>query len=146
MRLQGTLQKTIVFITHDFDEAIRLADRIAIMQDGAIIQTGTPEEIVVKPATSYVQEFTRNVPRAKVLSVRAIMQPLADQPTSAIRVGERQRIEAVAAQLIDADTDAVVVDDAGVVIGHLARKAVLRALTKSNLSQATPSLISDRER
>ncbi len=59
IRLQSVLKKTIVFITHDFDEAIRLADRIAIMKDGEIVQVGTPEEIVLNPATDYVREFTR---------------------------------------------------------------------------------------
>jgi glycine betaine/proline transport system ATP-binding protein len=63
------LKKTIVFITHDFDEAIRLANRIAIMKDGAVIQIGTPEELVMHPATDYVREFTRAVPRAKVVRV-----------------------------------------------------------------------------
>ena len=67
------LKKTIVFITHDFDEAIRLADRIAIMKDGEIIQIGTPEELVMHPATDYVAEFTRDVNRAKVMSARSLM-------------------------------------------------------------------------
>ena len=75
MRLQSVLKKTIVFITHDFDEAIRLADRIAIMKDGAIVQAGTPEELVLSPATPYVAEFTRNVPRAKVVKVASVMKP-----------------------------------------------------------------------
>ena len=75
MRLQDVLHKTIVFITHDFDEAIRLADRIAIMKDGEIIQIGTPEELVVNPATDYVAEFTRDVQRAKVISARSLMRP-----------------------------------------------------------------------
>ena len=70
MRLQNVLKKTIVFITHDFDEAIKLADRIAIMKDGEIIQTGAPEELVLNPATDYVAEFTRDVNRAKVMSAR----------------------------------------------------------------------------
>ncbi|TIX11403.1 MAG: glycine betaine/L-proline ABC transporter ATP-binding protein, partial [Mesorhizobium sp.] len=74
MRLQTMLHKTIVFITHDFDEAIRLADRIAIMKDGEVIQTGTPEELVVNPATDYVAEFTRDVDRAKVISARSLMR------------------------------------------------------------------------
>ena len=75
MRLQAVLHKTIVFITHDFDEAIRLADRIAIMKDGEVIQIGTPEELVVNPATDYVAEFTRDVQRAKVISARSLMRP-----------------------------------------------------------------------
>ena len=75
IRLQSVLKKTIVFITHDFDEAIRLADRIAIMKDGAIVQAGTPEDLVLRPATDYVAEFTRNVPRAKVVRVGSLMKP-----------------------------------------------------------------------
>ncbi|MFV0513254.1 MAG: glycine betaine/L-proline ABC transporter ATP-binding protein [Jhaorihella sp.] len=75
MRLQSMLRKTIVFITHDFDEAIRLADRIAVMKDGAIVQTATPEELVLNPATDYVQEFTRHIPRAKVTRLSTIMSP-----------------------------------------------------------------------
>ncbi|MEZ5869094.1 MAG: glycine betaine/L-proline ABC transporter ATP-binding protein [Defluviimonas denitrificans] len=65
IRLQSVLKKTIVFITHDFDEAIRLADRIAIMKDGEIVQQGTPEELVLNPATDYVREFTQAVPKAR---------------------------------------------------------------------------------
>src|SRR5690606_38397432 len=77
IRLQSVLRKTIVFITHDFDEAIRLADRIAIMKDGAVVQEGTPEEIVLAPATDYVREFTRSVPKAKVVRVTRVMRPAA---------------------------------------------------------------------
>ncbi len=85
IRLQSVLKKTIVFITHDFDEAIRLADRIAIMKDGEIVQAGTPEDIVLNPATDYVQEFTRAVPRAKVVRVRSAMQPVeGDAPAAAV--------------------------------------------------------------
>ena len=80
LRLQGLLHKTIVFITHDFDEAIRLADRIAVMKDGRIVQTATPEELVLNPATDYVAEFTKHIPRGKVLSLRSVMAPLGDGP------------------------------------------------------------------
>ncbi|WP_138933861.1 quaternary amine ABC transporter ATP-binding protein [Roseovarius arcticus] len=80
MRLQGLLHKTIVFITHDFDEAIRLADRIAVMKDGRIVQTATPEELVLNPANDYVAEFTKHIPRGKVLSIGAIMAPLGSGP------------------------------------------------------------------
>jgi len=75
MRLQSQLRKTIVFITHDFDEAIRLADRIAIMKDGAVEQVGTPEAIVLNPATDYVAAFTRSVSKAKVIRVQSLMKP-----------------------------------------------------------------------
>ncbi len=90
LRLQAQLQKTIVFITHDFDEAVRLADRIAIMRDGRIIQTGTAEELVLAPADSYVADFTRDAPRAKILSARAIMRAgEGGEVAGAIEAGRR---------------------------------------------------------
>ena len=73
LRLQGVLNKTILFITHDFDEALRLADRIAIMKDGLIEQLDTPANIVLNPKTEYVRKFTEEVPREKVLKIEAIM-------------------------------------------------------------------------
>ncbi|MEQ1769628.1 MAG: glycine betaine/L-proline ABC transporter ATP-binding protein [Devosia sp.] len=73
LRLKSMVKKTIVFITHDFDEAIRLADRIAIMKDGRLVQVGTPEDLVLNPADSYVAAFTRNVPKAKVVRARALV-------------------------------------------------------------------------
>jgi glycine betaine/proline transport system ATP-binding protein len=75
IRLQSRLRKTIVFITHDFDEAIRLADRIAIMKDGAVVQCGTPEDLVLNPATDYVREFTQAVPKAKVVRLSSLVSP-----------------------------------------------------------------------
>ena len=73
--LQAKLQKTMVFITHDFLEAIKMGDHIAIMKDGEIVQIGTPEEIVAAPVDDYVREFTEDVPRYKVLSVGKVMRP-----------------------------------------------------------------------
>ena len=70
LRLQGALHKTIVFITHDFDEAIRLADRIAIMRDGRIVQEGATAELIRAPADPYVAAFTRDAPRARTLVER----------------------------------------------------------------------------
>jgi glycine betaine/proline transport system ATP-binding protein len=74
LRLQAALRKTIVFITHDFDEAIRLADRIAVMKDGVIEQAASPEDLVLNPATPYVAKFTENVSRTKVIRVERVMQ------------------------------------------------------------------------
>ena len=120
LRLQSVLKKTIVFITHDFDEAIRLADRIAIMQDGGVIQIGTPEELVTRPATAYVAEFTREIPRAKVLSARAVMSPAAGSVDGcAGAVAAEARIEAIARQVIDAGRPFAVTDSAGRVIGRI---------------------------
>ncbi|MET0481862.1 MAG: ATP-binding cassette domain-containing protein [Aestuariivirgaceae bacterium] len=85
LRLQARLRKTIIFITHDFDEALRLATRIAIMKDGVVVQIGTPEELVLKPADSYVARFTDKVVLADVVRVGSVMSPaLLDDPSEAL--------------------------------------------------------------
>ena len=127
LRLQNVLHKTIAFITHDFDEAVRLADRIAIMQDGAIIQIGTPEELATAPATPYVAEFTREIPRAKVLSVRAIMSP-AGANGFAGEVAAATKVEVVARRVIEAGRPFAVTDEQGQLIGQIERRAVLDVL------------------
>jgi glycine betaine/proline transport system ATP-binding protein len=126
LRLQGMLAKTIVFITHDFDEAIRLADRIAIMKDGAIIQVATPEELVLNPASEYVEEFARHVPRDKVMSVRSVMTKGAQGAGQGIAASAK--IAEVAEQVIDANGPLLVVDDAGHPIGAIDREAVISVL------------------
>jgi glycine betaine/proline transport system ATP-binding protein len=75
VKLQRELKKTMIFITHDLMEALKLGNRIAIMKDGAFVQVGTPEEVVAHPADSYVADFIRDVPRAHVLTARSIMAP-----------------------------------------------------------------------
>jgi glycine betaine/proline transport system ATP-binding protein len=125
MRLQTVLHKTIVFITHDFDEAIRLADRIAIMKDGEIVQAGTPEDIVLTPATSYVAEFTRSVARAKVIRTRSLM--VAAQPGDAEgpTVSDRSNIAEAAPLFLDGVSHLGVTDDTGKLVGRLDRDAVV---------------------
>ena len=127
LRLQSVLRKTIAFITHDFDEAVRLADRIAIMQDGAIIQIGTPEELATAPATPYVAEFTREIPRAKVLSVRAIMTAARGNGFAG-EVAATTKVEAVARRVIEAGQPFAVTNEEGELIGQLERRAVLDVL------------------
>jgi len=75
VELQDKLQKTIIFVTHDLHEALKLGDRIAIMRNGEVVQEGTPEEIVTQPADEYVQEFVRDASPAKVLTAGSIMEP-----------------------------------------------------------------------
>jgi glycine betaine/proline transport system ATP-binding protein len=77
LKLQRELKKTMIFITHDLMEALKLGNRIAIMKDGAFVQVGTPEEVVAHPADSYVADFIRDVPRAHVLTARTIMEPIS---------------------------------------------------------------------
>ncbi len=101
IELEGQIQKTIVFITHDLDEALRLGDRIAIMKDGRVVQIGTPEEILTNPADEYVMDFTRDVNRLRVLSAQSVMvKPLAlmsarGGPRVALRHMEEQGISSI---------------------------------------------------
>lgn len=127
MRLQTMLHKTIVFITHDFDEAIRLADRIAIMKDGEVIQIGTPEELVVSPATDYVAEFTRDVDRAKVISARSLMRA-CDGTEHGGTVSPEAKISSFSASIVAAGKPFAVVNGTGKPIGEVTPQAVIDLL------------------
>ncbi|MCV6591603.1 MAG: betaine/proline/choline family ABC transporter ATP-binding protein [Silicimonas sp.] len=127
LRLQNMLKKTIVFITHDFDEAIRLADRIAVMKDGAIEQVATPEELVLNPATDYVAEFTRHVARAKVIRAGTIMAPLAAEAFAG-EVAHDAPIERIADAVEAAGTPFRVMKG-GVAVGQIDGRAVVDVLT-----------------
>jgi len=125
LRLQSMLQKTIVFITHDFDEAIRLADRIAVMKDGRIEQTATPEELVLDPATPYVEEFTRHIPRAKVMKLRSVMSPGVPEGTYAGELPGNLTVDATIAQIDAAGHPFKVINDDGAAVGTIdARTAI----------------------
>ncbi len=130
MRLQNVLHKTIVFITHDFDEAIRLADRIAIMKDGEIVQIGTPEELLLNPATDYVEDFTKGISRSKVLSVKSVMEPSASHESvdTSISVSEHAKINDIASVVLDYGGDVMVVNDKNQPIGILSHKVVIDVL------------------
>ena len=127
LRLQSLLKKTIVFITHDFDEAIRLADRIAIMYEGAIVQFGPVEELVLNPATDYVRDFTKEIPKEKFLTVGRVMGPVvADCGT--LSISESDLIGDVAAKVIDYEGVACVRDEHGQAVGSLTRGHVAKIL------------------
>lgn len=128
LRLQGMLKKTIVFITHDFDEAIRLADRIAVMRDGEIVQIARPEELVLNPADDYVTEFTRYIPRAKVLTLGSIMRqgPAASPASETLNASDR--VEAVADQVERSPTDFNVANEDGTIVGHVGRQEIIDVL------------------
>jgi glycine betaine/proline transport system ATP-binding protein len=134
LRLQNMLDKTVVFITHDFSEAIKLADRIAIMHDGKVDQIGTSEELVTQPATDYVAEFTKDVPRGKVLSARSVMAPgRADSvpgssPDDVKPVGPAERVEDFAPRVVDRNAPVPVADDHGTVLGHVHPENVMNIL------------------
>jgi len=118
LRLQGKLQKTIMFVTHDFDEALRLADRIAIMKDGIIEQLDTPTNIVLSPATEYVKKFTEEVPREKVLKIEAVMEPMSDNKNlSDLKVSKDAIIETVAEKILSQEKPVAVIDSNKKVVG-----------------------------
>ena len=127
LRLQGVLSKTILFVTHDFDEALRLADRIAIMKDGVIEQLDTPANIVLNPATEYVRKFTEEVPREKVLRIEAVMDPFdPNEEVSELTVSKDAIIETVAETVLTVGAPVVVVDESsGKSVGVLRSSKVI---------------------
>jgi glycine betaine/proline transport system ATP-binding protein len=127
LRLQHDLQRTIVFITHDFAEAIKLGDRIAIMKDGALDQIGEAADLITHPATDYVEEFTKDIPKAKVLTVGDVMQ-VADGNRARGSVLASATIDSVLPGLLVDSTPLAVVNDEGVEVGIVDRKAVARVL------------------
>jgi glycine betaine/proline transport system ATP-binding protein len=129
LRLQEMLNKTILFVTHDFDEALRLADRIAIMKDGVIEQCDTPANIVLNPATEYVAKFTNEVPREKVLTCGNVMDEIdTDSDLSEIRVPKDAVIATVAEAVLNEPRPVAVIDDNDNMIGVLHRKSVIHIL------------------
>ncbi len=127
LRLQSVLQKTIVFITHDFDEAIRLADRIAIMKDGEVVQLGTAEELITAPATDYVAEFTKNVPRGNLLTVGSVMTAGPVQ-SEAAPLRDSDKVAAVAKRVLNEAAPLPVADETGATVGSIGRERVLEVL------------------
>jgi glycine betaine/proline transport system ATP-binding protein len=126
--LQRDLKKTMIFITHDLAEALKLGDRIAIMKDGRFVQVGTPEDVVAHPADDYVADFTRDVPRAHVLTARSIMTPVnGNAPTDGPTVPPDTIVQDLIPIVAEADRVIRVVDD-GSVIGVVDRHAVMSAL------------------
>ena len=99
-----------MFVTHDFDEALRLADRIAIMKDGIIEQLDTPDNIVLNPATEYVKKFTEDVPREKVLKIESIMDPSNQNSSQLIKISKDEIIENVAELILNSKELLTVID------------------------------------
>jgi glycine betaine/proline transport system ATP-binding protein len=126
LRLQRMLKKTIIFITHDFDEAIRLADRIGIMKDGRLVQLATPEEMVTNPADDYVKAFTKNAPREKIVSVGAIARKSKTKSTQRIR--SDQKLGDIAALVLNADGPVAVINADGKPAGTVSRQDIIDAL------------------
>ncbi len=129
LRLQSMLNKTIVFITHDFEEAIRLADRIAIMKDGRVIQVSTPEDLILNPVDDYVAAFTKHVSRAKALRVENIMRPTVRSVDGLSQsVPARSRVIDAASLLRGNSNSMLVVDEKQCVVGEVHWNDVLEVL------------------
>jgi glycine betaine/proline transport system ATP-binding protein len=130
IKLQRDLKKTMVFITHDLAEALKLGDRIAIMKDGGFVQVGTPEDVVAHPADDYVADFTKDVPRTHVLTARAIMRPVnGGAPTDGPVVAPATIVQDLIPIVAEADRTIRVVDD-GDVVGLIDRGSVMSALVE----------------
>ena len=131
LNIQRSLNKTIIFVTHDILEALRLADRICIMKDGEVVQIGTPSEIVLTPADAYVRKFTADVPLAQILRVDAIMtRAAAHQPGDKTIVNTATLGAAI--KLFDGTVETLsVVDKTGVVLGNLNALQIIRALDQA---------------
>ena len=138
MRLQGVLNKTILFVTHDFDEALRLADRIAIMKDGIIEQLDTPANIVLNPATEYVRKFTEEVPREKVLRIESVMDPVdTSEVLSDLKVSKDAIIETVAEAVLGQEKPVAVIDADNNVVGSVHASKVIHVLFGSRAETET---------
>ena len=108
-----------MFITHDFDEALKLADRIAIMKDGVIEQLDTPANIVLNPATEYVRKFTEEVPREKVLLIEDVMDKSKSDNVGDIKVSKDEIIENVAEKILTQEKSVAVIDSNNNVVGSI---------------------------
>jgi len=133
--LQSELKKTIVFITHDLDESLRLGDHIGILNAGKLVQVGTPVDIVMNPADDYVEAFVKDVNRAKVIKAKVIMKPVNQangiDKKNLIKVQEDQFIDEFLPQVVCTDANCEVVDKKGNVKGYISNAELQKSLTKN---------------
>ena len=135
MDLQSQLKKTIVFITHDLDESLRLGDHIGILNAGKLVQVGSPVDIVMNPADAYVEAFVKDVNRAKVIKAKIIMRPANQSDdvnkSDLVRVQEDQFIEEFLPKIVCCNSNCEVVDKQGNVSGYITNKELQSSLVKS---------------
>ena len=138
IRLRAEVNKTMVFITHDLSEALRLGDRIAIMRDGRFVQVGSPAEVVGAPADDYVRNFVRDVPRSHVITVEDVMSPvLAGEQGHVVTMGTK--IRDVVRYVAASDQPLCIVDHEGRTVGCIDRVTVLSVIAGDDLHIVTPS-------
>ncbi len=128
LRLQRELKKSIVFITHDFLEALRIADRMAIMRDGAVVQIGRPVDLILNPVDSYVKEFTNDVPSELVLTARDVADPTRTFATGMGEATAETSLADLLPQLASNEAGVIIRDTFGVELGGVTARDVVRAL------------------
>jgi len=143
IELQAELKKTILFITHDLDEALRLGDHIGILNHGRLVQIGTPIDIIMKPADDYVAAFVKDVNRAKVIKAKIIMIPRnkfnGGKVSNTIKVNEDSFLDEFLPQVCLTPATVEVVDKSGNIKGYITDKELSKALTKSKADILTKS-------
>ena len=139
IKLSKQMKKTTVFITHDLDEAVRVGHRIAIMQDGRVVQIGTPEEIVVNPSDDYVADFVKGISRLKVVQAKTIMQPLeqykknfGENLSNNEKVNENDILSKLIETSVSKDKPVVVVNDHNTEVGIITQSDLLKAVVEGN--------------
>ena len=129
--LQEELHKTIVFITHDLDEALKLGDQIAILRDGGMVQHGTAQQIVKKPADDYIMDFVRDINRARVLRVRGVMEREGLPENAVGAIPENISLEDALPRLASAGHEAVPVQNKqGQIVGSITVESVIQAMIR----------------
>ena len=127
--LQNELHKTIVFITHDLDEALRIGDQISILRDGAVIQDGDPQDIIMRPADDYISDFIKDINRGRVIKVSTLMTKAAR--ASGPKFETTTLLEDVLTTLNKSKTDSgAVVDGKGKVVGKITMKDAIQAMAR----------------
>ena len=136
LELQKELHKTIIFITHDLDEALKLADHLVILKDGAVVQQGEPQGILLNPCDPYIEDFVSDINRARVLRVRSVMSPVGEADIAG-EVDANKSLEDLIT-LSDGDTNRVYrVTDNGKTVGEIDMKDLVRALVPRASSSAS---------
>ena len=136
LELQKELHKTIIFITHDLDEALKLADHLVILKDGAVVQQGEPQGILLNPCDPYIEDFVSDINRARVLRVRSVMSPVSDGDIMGEVDADKSLEDLIT--LSDGDTNHIYrVTENGETIGQIDMKDLVRALVPRASSSAS---------
>ncbi len=134
--LQNELHKTIIFITHDLDEALKIGDRIAILRDGSMIQDGDPQEIIMNPADDYVSDFIKDINRARVIEAKSIMTPTNTKSTGPV-VQEKMVLEDILQIMSDAPSKPVTIENSkGKITGKIEMANLIEGMKRPK-SQGT---------